>query len=152
MAPFDPGITASTTAPASGWSSRPGYRTCSMCRSSAILFAITSAARHALASRTPNVRMPLQARKAACGSRHPPNANQRDRLHGYYRIEGGNHVDSLVDLNPRHLRPMLPCFRAAFDALTAWVEDGREPPASSTVPRPAGNGATDPVLLNSSSL
>ena len=47
----------------------------------------------------------------------------RDRLHRYYRIEGGNHVDSLVELDPEVLRPMLPCFRTAFDALTAWVED-----------------------------
>ena len=77
---------------------------------------------------------------------------QQDRLHRYYRIEGGNHVDSLMHLDPEHLRPMLPCFRTAFDALTAWVEDGREPPPSATIPRPAGNGATDPALLNSCSL
>ncbi len=77
---------------------------------------------------------------------------QRARLHRYYRIEGGNHVDSLMHLDPEHLRPMLPCFRAAFDALTAWVEDGQEPPPSATVPRPAGNGATDPALLNGCSL
>jgi hypothetical protein len=78
---------------------------------------------------------------------------QQDRLHRYYRIEGGNHVDSLVGRDPQRLRPMLPCFRAAFDALTAWVEDPcQEPPASATVPRPAGIGATDPELLNSCSL
>jgi hypothetical protein len=76
----------------------------------------------------------------------------RDRLHRYYRIEGGNHVDSLMALDPEHLRPILPCFRTAFDALTAWVEDREEPPASATVPRPAGNGATDPALLNTCSL
>jgi hypothetical protein len=76
----------------------------------------------------------------------------RDRLHRYYRIEGGNHVDSLVGLDPQRLRPMLPCFRTAFDALTAWVEDREKPPASTTVPRPAGNGATDPALLNTCSL
>ena len=76
----------------------------------------------------------------------------RDRLHRYYRIEGGNHVDSLMALDPDHLRPMLPCFRTAFDALTAWVEDGQEPPASTTVPRPEGNGASDPALLNTCSL
>ena len=75
----------------------------------------------------------------------------RDRLHRYYRIEGGNHVDSLVGLDPERLRPMLPCFRTAFDALTAWVEDRQEPPASATVPRPAGN-STDPALLNTCSL
>ena len=76
----------------------------------------------------------------------------RDRLHRYYRIEGGNHVDSLMAFDPVHLRPMLPCFRTAFDALVDWVEDRQEPPASTTVPRPAGNGATDPALLNSCSL
>ncbi|SNS83279.1 3HB-oligomer hydrolase (3HBOH) [Geodermatophilus pulveris] len=76
----------------------------------------------------------------------------RDRLHRYYRIEGGNHVDSLVGLDPQRLRPMLPCARTAFDALTAWVEDREEPPASATVPRPAGNGATDPALLDTCTL
>jgi hypothetical protein len=76
----------------------------------------------------------------------------RDRLHRYYRIEGGNHVDSLVTLDPQHLRPMLPCFRSAFDALTAWVEEGAQPPASTTVPRPAGVTATDPALLDTCSL
>ncbi|MGX5654301.1 tannase/feruloyl esterase family alpha/beta hydrolase [Geodermatophilus nigrescens] len=75
----------------------------------------------------------------------------RDRLHRYYRVEGGNHVDSLVPLDPAHLRPMLPCFRTAFDALTAWVEEGARPPASTTVPRPAGAG-TDPLLLDTCSL
>jgi hypothetical protein len=75
----------------------------------------------------------------------------RDRLHRYYRIEGGNHVDSLVGLDPTHLRPMLPCFRTALDALTAWVEDREKPPASATVLRPAGL-ATDPALLGSCSL
>ncbi|WNV73967.1 tannase/feruloyl esterase family alpha/beta hydrolase [Geodermatophilus sp. DSM 44513] len=76
----------------------------------------------------------------------------RDWLHRYYRIEGGNHVDSLVGLDPERLRPMLPCFRTAFDALTAWVEDREKPPASTTVPRPAGNGATDPALLDTCAL
>ena len=76
----------------------------------------------------------------------------RDEMHRYYRIEGGNHVDSLVGLDPERLRPMLPCARTAFDALTAWVEDGEEPPAGTTVPRPAGNGATDPALLDTCAL
>jgi len=76
----------------------------------------------------------------------------RDRLHRYYRIEGGNHVDSLVAADAQHLRPMLPCFRTAFDALTAWVEEREQPPASADVPRPPGNGATDPALLNTCSL
>ncbi|SFU09889.1 hypothetical protein SAMN05660657_05666, partial [Geodermatophilus amargosae] len=57
-----------------------------------------------------------------------------------------------VGIDPQRLRPMLPCFRTAFDALTAWVEDRERPPASTTVPRPAGDGATDPALLNTCSL
>lgn len=61
----------------------------------------------------------------------------RSRLHRYYRIEGGTHVDSLYDTYPDRLRPILPCYRAAFTALTAWVERHEEPPASGTVPRPA---------------
>jgi len=77
---------------------------------------------------------------------------ERTALHRYYRIEGGNHVDSLVGLDPLRLRPMLPCFRTAFAALVAWVERGEKPPPSRTVPRPPGNGALDPALLNSCSL
>jgi hypothetical protein len=52
--------------------------------------------------------------------------------------------------DPRDLRQMLPCFRTAFDAPTAWVKDPcEESPPSATVPRPAGNGATDPEVLDS---
>lgn len=75
----------------------------------------------------------------------------RNQLHRYYRIVGGNHVDSLMHFDPQHLRPMLPCARTAFDALTSWVEDGQRPPASRTVHRPVGLG-TDPALVNSCSL
>ncbi|MDO0929309.1 tannase/feruloyl esterase family alpha/beta hydrolase [Streptomyces sp. TG1A-8] len=60
----------------------------------------------------------------------------RSRLHRYYRIEGGTHVDGLYDTHPDRLRPILPCYRAAFTALTAWVEHREEPPASGTVARP----------------
>jgi Tannase and feruloyl esterase len=75
----------------------------------------------------------------------------RERLHRYYRIAGGNHVDSLVALDPAAFRPMLPCFRTAFDALTAWVERGKQPPASATIPGPAPP-ATDPLLLQTCAL
>ena len=78
--------------------------------------------------------------------------SDRSGLHRYYRIAGGNHVDSFVAVAPERLRPMLPCFRTAFDALEGWVEDRRQPPPSRTVPRPAGNGATDPALVNTCSL
>lgn len=43
-------------------------------------------------------------------------------------------------------------FRTAFDALTAWVEEGGEPPAGGTVERPEGIGALDPALLHTCSL
>ena len=51
----------------------------------------------------------------------------------YYRITDGNHVDSLADVYPSSLRPILPCYRDAFTALEAWVEDEVEPPASGLV-------------------
>ncbi len=57
----------------------------------------------------------------------------RGELHRYYTITGGNHVDSLADVYPSSLRPILPCYRDAFTALEAWVEDEVEPPASGLV-------------------
>ena len=59
-----------------------------------------------------------------------------DRLHRYYRIEQGTHVDGLVDAYPDRLRPLAPCHRSAFVALERWL-DGVAPPASATLPRPA---------------
>jgi hypothetical protein len=65
----------------------------------------------------------------------------RDRhragLFRYYRVEGGNHVDGLYDAYPDRLRPILPCFRSAFTALTGWVDAGHAPPPSRTLARPA---------------
>jgi fermentation-respiration switch protein FrsA (DUF1100 family) len=61
----------------------------------------------------------------------------RRRLHRYYLVEDGNHVDGLYDVFPAQLRPILPCYRDAFAALEAWVEDGERPPASGLLPRPA---------------
>ncbi|MFL6140855.1 MAG: tannase/feruloyl esterase family alpha/beta hydrolase [Labedaea sp.] len=58
----------------------------------------------------------------------------RDRLLRYYRIESGNHVDGLVDTFPDRLRPIAPCFTAAFDALAGWLR-GIRPAPSATVPR-----------------
>jgi hypothetical protein len=43
----------------------------------------------------------------------------RDRLFRYLRVEGGNHVDGLVDAFPGKLTPMAPCFLAAFDAMAS---------------------------------
>lgn len=66
---------------------------------------------------------------------------RRGPLHRSYRIVGGNHTDGLYAAHPDLVRPLLPCVRDAFDALTAWVEDGTAPPPGRTVPRPDG----DPV-------
>lgn len=68
----------------------------------------------------------------------------RGRLHRYYVVTDGTHVDSLYDVYPDRLRPILPCYRTAFDALVAWVETGQQPPASTTIARPA-----DGDLVNS---
>ncbi len=62
----------------------------------------------------------------------------KGRLHRYYTVEDGNHVDGLVDAQPTTLRPILPCYREAFLRLTSWVTTGAPPPDTQTVVRPAG--------------
>ncbi len=69
------------------------------------------------------------------------------RLFRYYRVAGGNHVDGLYDAFPTLLRPILPCFRAAFTALESWTGRGEQPPPSTTLPRPQSGD-----LANSCSL
>jgi hypothetical protein len=59
----------------------------------------------------------------------------RGSLHRYYTIQDGNHVDGRADLYPQQLRPILPCYREAFQRLTAWVTTGKQPPATQTVAR-----------------
>ncbi|MFE4534634.1 tannase/feruloyl esterase family alpha/beta hydrolase [Streptomyces scopuliridis] len=71
----------------------------------------------------------------------------RARLHRYYTIEGGTHVDGLYDTYPDRLRPILPCYRSAFEALTQWVERGTAPPASRTVPKPASGDVVNSCAL-----
>ncbi|KAF4409883.1 tannase/feruloyl esterase family alpha/beta hydrolase [Streptomyces lycii] len=71
----------------------------------------------------------------------------RERLHRFYTVEDGTHVDGLYDRHPDRLRPILPCYRAALSALTAWVERGAAPPADRTLRRPGGGD-----LVNSCSL
>ncbi len=61
----------------------------------------------------------------------------KSKLHRYYVVEDGNHVDGLADAQPTTLRPILPCYREAFLRLTEWVSEGTTPPASQTVVRPA---------------
>jgi hypothetical protein len=71
-------------------------------------------------------------------------AQGRAQLHRYYVVEGGNHVDQLYDVFPDRLRPIAPCYRAAFIALETWVETKgkRKPPPSRTIPMA---GAVDPA-------
>ncbi|REE97287.1 tannase/feruloyl esterase family alpha/beta hydrolase [Thermomonospora umbrina] len=65
----------------------------------------------------------------------------RDHLHRHYRITGGGHTDGPHAAFPTLVRPMLPCFRAAFDAMETWTRRGTPPPPSRTVPPPT----TDPI-------
>ncbi|MFV0137396.1 tannase/feruloyl esterase family alpha/beta hydrolase [Streptomyces sp. HMX87] len=74
-------------------------------------------------------------------------ARGRGALHRYYTVRGGTHVDGLYDSHPERLRPILPCYRASFDALVAWVEKGTAPPADHTVDRPAGGGVVNSCAL-----
>jgi hypothetical protein len=57
-------------------------------------------------------------------------------LHRYYVIEHGNHVDARYDLFGDRIRPIYPCWNAAFTALERWVEGGKQPPRSQFVPDP----------------
>jgi Tannase and feruloyl esterase/3HB-oligomer hydrolase (3HBOH) len=63
----------------------------------------------------------------------------RGSVHRYYVVADGNHVDSLYNLLPAVVRPILPCYRDAFEALEAWVQRGVAPPPSGLIPRPAGD-------------
>src|SRR5918997_880015 len=49
-------------------------------------------------------------------------------LHGYFVIEDGNHVDGFYDDYPDRLRPILACYRAAFEALEETVEGNKPLP------------------------
>ncbi|MFI9123067.1 tannase/feruloyl esterase family alpha/beta hydrolase [Streptomyces bikiniensis] len=71
----------------------------------------------------------------------------RGRLHRYYTVRGGTHTDGLYDTYPDRLRPILPCYRSAFDALTRWVEEGATPPADRTIARPAGGDVVNSCAL-----
>lgn len=75
-------------------------------------------------------------------------ASGRGRLHRYYTVEGGTHVDGLYDTHPDRLRPILPCYRSAFDTLVAWVERGTPPPADHVVSRPANGDVVDSCTLD----
>ena len=67
--------------------------------------------------------------------------------HRYYWIEDGNHVDGLYPAFPSELRPILPCYRTAFDQLVAWLENGTSPAPSGLVNRPAGGDVVNSCAL-----
>jgi pimeloyl-ACP methyl ester carboxylesterase len=74
------------------------------------------------------------------------NAGKGNR-HRYYKIEDGTHVDSYFDRwrqEPTYVRPILPCYWAAFEEIEEWVEeegsDPRRPPDNKTVPHPTPEG------------
>lgn len=77
------------------------------------------------------------------------NAQGRGKLHRYYVVEAGNHVDQLYDEFPDKLRPITPCYRAAFVALETWVEGrgNRKPPDSRRIPRMAGSDLANQCSL-----
>ncbi|WP_031486053.1 tannase/feruloyl esterase family alpha/beta hydrolase [Streptomyces bicolor] len=74
-------------------------------------------------------------------------ARGRGALHRYFTIAGGTHVDGLYDTYPERLRPILPCYRSALDALVSWVERGIRPPADRTVGRPANGDVLNSCTL-----
>lgn len=75
---------------------------------------------------------------------------KRDRYHRYYRVTDATHVDGALtsplgvfdeiraDYQAGNLRPLLPCYRQAFDQLEDWVRDGVAPPPSGTIARRPG--------------
>ncbi|MEA2254853.1 MAG: hypothetical protein QOG35_898, partial [Solirubrobacteraceae bacterium] len=71
----------------------------------------------------------------------------RGALHRYYVIQDGNHVDGRYDLYGSRLRPILPCYRAAFVAMTQWVERGTAPPPSQLVPDPHAGDVVNQCTL-----
>jgi hypothetical protein len=77
------------------------------------------------------------------------NREGRGRLHRYYVVEAGNHVDQLYDEFPDRLRPIAPCYRAAFIALEHWVEGkgSRKPPDSKRIARVAGTDLANQCSL-----
>jgi hypothetical protein len=74
-------------------------------------------------------------------------ASGQGGLHRYCTVQGGTHLDGLYDTYPDRLRPILPCYRSAFDTLVAGVERGVRPPADRAVGRPASGDVVDSCAL-----
>ena len=68
-------------------------------------------------------------------------------IHRYYTIDQGTHVDSLAADYPDRLRPILPCYRAAFLAMERWVERGEAPPPTQTIARPSEGDVVNDCTL-----
>jgi hypothetical protein len=75
-------------------------------------------------------------------------AAHKNRLHRYYVVEDGNHVDGLHGTWPQQLRPILPCYREAFLALERWVEQGVKPAADGTISRARGMDEVNTCALS----
>jgi hypothetical protein len=72
----------------------------------------------------------------------------RERLTRLYEVEGGTHFeDDLWMAFPGLVRPMLPCFKDAFDALEDWTIDGENPPDSHLVTRDASSDLVNTCAL-----
>ncbi|MER7622103.1 tannase/feruloyl esterase family alpha/beta hydrolase [Streptomyces sp. NPDC126503] len=78
-------------------------------------------------------------------------AGGRGGLHRYYTVRDGTHTDGLYDTYPDRLRPILPCYRSAFDALLGWVERGEAPPRDRTIARPAHGDVVNSCALEEGS-
>ena len=69
----------------------------------------------------------------------------KGNMHRYYVIEDGNHVDDWYERYRTELRPILPCYWAAFEEIEEWVEQPDSPnglpPRSKFVPKPEDPGA-----------
>lgn len=69
------------------------------------------------------------------------------RQHRYYRFEAGVHTDGLHETYGDRVRPLLPCARESFSALTAWVERRREPAPSATLAKPTSGDTVNTCSL-----
>jgi hypothetical protein len=74
----------------------------------------------------------------------------RGRLHRFYTIGKGNHVDDRYDTNQDKLRPMLPCARASLLALEGWVERREPPPSDQFVAKPGHGDVVNSCTLKGS--
>lgn len=72
----------------------------------------------------------------------------REKLTRLYEVEGGTHFEEdLYTALPHLVRPMLPCFHEAFDALEDWTLDGTKPPVSHLVTRDASTDLVNTCVL-----